>query len=107
GTLEQARVEPAPADAFFKLTSSRVRAVRLHGARMLAYLRDPRAADAARALSATSAADGELLGRIRRAAAPVIACDLRREGDRLEACIFNGSSQPRSGLALRAIPESP
>jgi hypothetical protein len=103
GTLDKARLDPAPADAFFHLTSSRFRAVRVHGALMLAYLRDPRAESAARALSATSAADELLIGRIRRAAAPVFACDVRRAEGKLEACVLNGSSQPRSGLAVREV----
>jgi hypothetical protein len=107
GTLEKSRLDPAPADAFFELTSSKYRAVRMHGAAMLAYLRDPRAETAARALSATSAADEAAVARIRRAAAPIIACDVRREPGRVEACIFNASSRPRGGLALREVLASP
>jgi hypothetical protein len=103
GTLAQARVEPAPADAFFRLTRSHFRAVRLHAAMMLAYLRDPRGAAVARALSAQGAGEERLLAWIRLATAPVIACDVRREGTIAEACIFNGSSQPRSGLSLREV----
>ena len=103
GTLAQAHVEVGPADGFFALLSSRFRAVRLHGAAMLAYLRDPRAADAARVLAVQSASDAVILGRIRRAAAPVFACDVRHDGERLEACVFNGGSQPRSGLLLREV----
>jgi hypothetical protein len=103
GTLAQAHVDPAPADGFFHLTKSHFRAVRLHGALMLAYLRDPRAAAVARALSARGAGDDLLLARIRSAAAPVIACETRREGTMVEACIFNGSSQTRSGLSLREV----
>lgn len=107
GTLAAAHLDPAPADAFFALTSARVRAVRVHGALMLAYLRDPRAEDAARALAAQSSNDDALLARIRRAAAPVFACDVKREGERLDACIFNGASQPRSGISIREVPETP
>jgi hypothetical protein len=103
GTLAEAHVDPAPADAFFGLLSSRVRAVRVHGAMMLAYLRDPRAESAARSLSALSPAEEALLARIRRAAAPVAACDVVRREGRLDACIFNGASLPKSGLALREV----
>ncbi len=103
GTLEKARSQPAPADAFFRLLSSRFRAVRVHGALMLAYLRDPRADEAVRALGSQSAADEALLGRIRRAAAPVIACDVRRAAGKVEACVFNASSRPRGGLILRDV----
>jgi hypothetical protein len=107
GTLAAANLDPAPADAFFALTAARVRAVRVHGALMLAYLRDPRAEGAARALGAQSAGDGPLLARIRRAAAPVIACSVRRDGEQLEACVFNGSARPRGGLTLREVIDGP
>jgi hypothetical protein len=103
GTLAEANLDPAPPDAFFELGSSRFRAVRLHGAAMLAYLRDPRAQALARAIAVAGVGDAEILGRIRRAAAPVFACEVRREGARLGACVFNGASQPKSGLSLREI----
>jgi hypothetical protein len=103
GTLEQARLDPAPADAFFRLTSSRFSAVRVHGALMLAYLRDPRAEAAARSLEAQGAADEPIVARIRRAAASVFACEMHRVEDRLEACIFNGSSRVQTALTLREI----
>ena len=103
GTLEKARLDPAPADAFFHLTSSRFRAVRVHGAMMLAYLRDPRAGAAARSLSAQSAADELTVGRIRRAAAPVFPCQIRRTEGRLSACVLNASSRPARGLSLREV----
>jgi hypothetical protein len=102
GTLAEANLDPAPADAFFALTSARVRAVRVHGAVMLAYLRDPRAAEVVRALSSRGSGDEARIARVRRAAAPVIACDVRREGDKLSACVWNGASRPMHGLSLRA-----
>lgn len=107
GTLEKAHIDPAPADAFFALGSARVRAVRVHGAVMLAYLRDPRADAAARALATSGAADEIVLARVRRAAANVIACDLHREGERLDACLWNGATQPKRGLSLREVPAVP
>jgi hypothetical protein len=103
GTLAEANLDPAPPDAFFELGSSRFRAVRLHGAAMLAYLRDPRAQALGRAIAVAGVGDADLLGRIRRAAAPVFACDVRRDGARLEACVFNGASQPKAGLSLREV----
>jgi hypothetical protein len=108
GTLADAHVDPAPADAFFPLLSSHVRAVRFHGATMLAYLRDPRAESAARALAAQSPAEEALLARVRRAAAPLFACDVAHGEGRLDACVFNGASLLKSGLALREVaPASP
>ncbi len=106
GTLAAAYLDPAPPDAFARLLSSHFRAVRAHGALMLAYLRDPRADAAVRALEAqgaTSKEDGALLARIRRAAAPVFACEVHRAGARVDACVFNASSRPRSGFLLEAV----
>ncbi len=104
GTLAQARVDPAPADAFYRLGASHFRAVRVHGAAMLAYLRDPRAEAAARALQAQSAAD-EPLARA-GSAAPRRRCSpatCAAPPPAVEACVFNGSSRPSRGLALREI----
>lgn len=107
GTLAAQNLDPAPADAFFALTSARVRAVRVHGAVMLAYLRDPRAEGAVRALAAQSGSDADLLARVHRAAAPVFACSIQRTPERLSACIFNGSAKPRPGIALREVQAAP
>ena len=74
---------------------------------MLAYLRDPRAESAARAIAAQSPDEEALLARVRRAAAPVFACDVARVEGRLAACIFNGASLPKAGLALREVAASP
>ena len=104
GTLDDAGLEPAPAVAFAELTRSRYRAVRAHGALMLAYLHDPRGREAALALDGRTPEDRLLLARIARAASPVIACDAKVEDDRLGICVFNGASQPRSQLELRALP---
>jgi hypothetical protein len=103
GTLASNHLDPAPADAFYALKDAKVRAPRVHGAVMLAYLRDPRALSLARALAARSPGDAETLARVRRAAAPVFACEVRREGERLSACVFNASTQPKSGLSLREV----
>jgi hypothetical protein len=104
GTLEDAGLDPAPAVAFAELTRSRWRAVRAHGALMLAYLHDPRGREAALALDGRTPEDRLFLARIARAAAPVIACDAKIEGDRLGVCVFNGASTPREGLELRGLP---
>jgi hypothetical protein len=104
GTLDDAGVDPAPAVAFAELTRSRYRAVRAHGALMLAYLHDPRGREAALALDGRTPEDRLLLARIARAASPVIACDAKIEDARLSICVFNGASQPRSQLELRALP---
>jgi hypothetical protein len=105
GMLEKGGIEPASPDAFFALTSARFRAVRIHAAIMLAYLRDPRAEEAARGLGDSGSPDERrTLARLRRAMDPVFACGITVSGGALEACVFNASSQPRSSLELREIP---
>lgn len=104
GTLDDIAALPAPAEAFAELTRSRYRAVRVHGARMLAYLHDPRGREAALALDGRTPDDRALLAQIARAAAPVIACDPTLTDARLSLCVFNAAAQPRTGLELRALP---
>ena len=104
GTLDDAGVDPAPAVAFAELTRSRYRAVRVHGALMLAYLHDARGREAALALDGRTAEDRLLLARIARAGLPVVACEPKIEGGRLGICVFNGASAPRSNIELRGLP---
>jgi hypothetical protein len=94
---------PAPPEAFAPLATARLRSVRLHAATMLAYLRDPKAADAARDLGATSPEEAVAIARLGRASAPVVACGLRVEGTDLVACVMNGSTEVAEGLVLREI----
>jgi hypothetical protein len=104
GTLEDAGVDPAPAVAFAELTRSRYRAVRAHGALMLAYLHDPRGREAALALDGRTAEDRVLLARIARAGLPVVACDAKVAEGRLGICVFNGGTMARGELELRGLP---
>lgn len=103
GTLEALGVAPASPDAFAELARSRYRAVRVHAIAMLAYLRDPRAATELASLGEGAEIERPTLARIARASAPVIACDVRFDGARVEACVFNASTRPRGGLALRVV----
>ena len=103
GTLEERGIEPAPADAFFALTKARHRVVRMHAAMMLAYLHDPRAEEAITAIGAPVAEEAWTVRRIRAAARPVIACDVKAEEGRVSACVFNASTKPGTGLSLREI----
>jgi len=107
GTLEEQGTEPASPDAFYALTSAHYRPVRVHAAAMLAYLRDPRALEVARALGGQSEDEQRVLDRIARAAAQVFACSMKRAGDRIEACVFNGSSRVVEGARLREVREAP
>jgi len=97
--------EPASPDAFFELGKARQRIVRIHAAKMLAYLRDTRANEVLTALGAPSPGEEIVLARIERASRPVIACDLAPgpEGA-LSACLFNGSVTPQRTVALREVP---
>jgi hypothetical protein len=103
GTLEERGIEPAPADAFFALTRAKHRVVRLHAATMLAYLHDPRADEAIAAIGAPAAVEAWTVRRIRAAAKPLIACDVKAADGRLSACVFNSSTKPRTGIFLREI----
>ena len=103
GTLESRHLAAAPADAFVALLRARHRVVRQQGATMLAYLHDPRAESAVERIGAASAAEAPLVRRLRAAARPIIACDIRAEDDKLTACIFNASTKAETGLSLREI----
>ena len=104
GTLDDAGVDPAPAVAFAELTRSRYRAVRAHGALMLAYLHDPRGREAALALDGRTPEDRALLAKIARAGLPVVACDAKVAEGRLGICVFNGGTAARGDLELRGLP---
>jgi hypothetical protein len=98
---------PADGDAFFGLLDARDRIVRIHGAMMLAYLRDPRALDAVRSLGAAPEGEALTVARIQRAAAPVFACAIGAKDGSLEMCVFNSTEKPAGGLRAREIPEKP
>lgn len=104
GTLEQAGALPADADSFYDLMDARYRIVRIHGAMMLSYLRDPRALDAVRSLGVAPEGEALVVARIERAAAPVIACDIGARDGSLEMCVFNSTEKPAGGLRAREIP---
>jgi hypothetical protein len=104
GTLSAARMDPASPDAFFKLLSSRNRAVRVHAATMLAYLRDRRATEVVNALALDADPEDAWLAELQRAVAPVIACDVRHRNGFLEACVFNSSERSRPGVSLVEVP---
>jgi hypothetical protein len=105
GALHDPGVEPAPPDAFFKLSSANYRMVRVHAAMMLAYHRDPRAIEAVRALGAASSREEKIFSRILRASSPLFACGLSKAGEEMQVCVFNGSSGPGRITALREVPE--
>jgi hypothetical protein len=95
----------ASPDAFFELTRARYRSARIHAAMMLAYLRDPRAAEALRMLGPPAPPEELTLSRVRRAAADVIACGVVAEEGRLRACVLNTGATAARGLSLREVPD--
>lgn len=118
----------APADAFFDLaTRARFASVRLHGATMLAYLGDPRTGEVVDRLAADGIGDEATVGRIRRAVAPLVACDLgARRADlaggatgggatpldpaapsQPSVCVFNRTSEVQSDLELLELVAEP
>ncbi len=103
GTLAEKGLEPAPADAFFALTRKKHRVVRLHAAVMLAYLRDRRVPEALSALGAPLAPEAPVVKRIRAAAEPLIACELKVEEGQLSLCVFNGSESTFSSAAVKEV----
>jgi hypothetical protein len=107
GSLSDPGAEPAPADAFFKLSAAHYRRVRVHAAMMLAYHRDPRAIDAVHSLGAGSSQEEKIFARILRASAPLMVCGLSRVGEQIEACLFNGFAKPVRVTAMREVHDDP
>ncbi len=93
----------APADAFFGLADARLRAARVHGAMMLAYLRDPRAAALARDLSRLSTLEEQARTEVLAALEPLQLCDVKHQRSRLSGCLFNGTSELQRGLTVREL----
>jgi hypothetical protein len=109
GTLAADGADAAPAEAFASLASADARVLRLHAARLLAFLGDERAGTIARALERSAKpAEAAFLQRLLEPAPSIAACDLavRRASDdewHLQACLDNRSEQPRSSLDLRLL----
>jgi len=109
GKVGEGGVQPAPADAFQKLLSARTPSVRLHGAKMLAWLGDPRAREAVEELEREHRQDMEQsLSLLADALRPVRVCQPRitqgptSSSVRLEACVFNASNEAHDRPALVA-----
>lgn len=96
----------ASTDAFAALLNANHRPVRLHGAMMLAYLKDPRAREAVLKLQdALREEEASYLRRVLTALDPIRACQFKVAGGGparlVTACIFNASDQPRDELAVK------
>lgn len=96
----------APTNALAELLEANHRPVRLHGARLLAYLGDPRAKQAALTLKdAMREEEAPYLDRLLRALADVTTCSLEVSGSGSErvvnACVFNRSNETKQSLGLK------
>lgn len=98
GTLQESGEAPAPPDSFYELLSARYRIVKIHGAMMLSYLRDPRAEEALIRLGPPASGEALVLDAIRRANASVFACDMKVVDGGLSLCVLNAGSKPGVGL---------
>lgn len=96
----------APPDAFFELLSANHRPVRLHAARLLSFLGDPRAREGALVLKdAMRVAEGPFLRRVLMATSETILCDVQLEGSNpptLSACVYNATEHEVSDLGVQA-----
>lgn len=97
----------APADAFAKLLDARTRSVRIHGAMMLARMRDQRATEAIARLREDATDDeASTLTSLGRAAAPVFVCDVELTTDEdgraaVSACAMNSTEDESGPLEAR------
>ncbi len=96
----------APAALFRELLSAKNRPVRLHAARMLAFLGDPEAQKATLQLKdALRSAEAPYLRRLLDALAEVRVCDLSVTGSgserRVEACVYNATDTDRDQLGVQ------
>jgi len=105
GTLGPNGDGAAPVDTFMELLKANHRPVRLHAARLLSYLGDTRARDAALHLKdAMRAAEAPYLRRILSATGDVRVCDIELRKDKattVGACVYNASDADLEGLGVQ------
>lgn len=93
----------APADAFVSLSKARLPVVRLHGAMMLAMLRDPRAAALGAAAGEVPPAGAKARAELMRTLSPLAICDIVvSEGGGFDACVQNGTGSLYRSLTIGA-----
>lgn len=108
GELDPSGSNAAPSEAFRELLRANHRPVRLHAARMLAFLGDASAAQATLQLKeALRSAEAPYLRRLLAALADVRVCDLRVHGQQprrhVEACVYNATDEDRDGVGLQLV----
>jgi hypothetical protein len=105
GTIDEHGDNAAPTNSIALLLKAHNRPVRLHGAMLLAYLRDPRARDAAVELG-DSLRDSEssYLRRLMEALGELRTCQVQVSTSgahrRVFACVFNTTDTPRTPVQV-------
>lgn len=108
GQLDLDGSNAAPSDTFRALLKANHRPVRLHAARMLAFLGDSSAAQATLQLrEALRSSEAPYLRRLLAALADVRVCNVQVTGAgskrRAEACVYNSTDQDRDQLGLQLV----
>ncbi len=105
GSLEDNGSNAAPTDAIAKLLKAHNRPVRLHGAMLLAFLRDPRAREATVELGdSLRESESSYLRRLLEALSDLRLCQVQVAGNgnqrRVLACVFNTTDAPRTPVEV-------
>jgi hypothetical protein len=107
GKVGESGLAAAPADSFFKLLGAHTPSVRLHGAKMLAWLGDPRAQNAIEQLEREHREDmASTLALLADAVRSMRVCSVRTSRAtqpsslNVEACVFNASQETRERPAI-------
>ena len=105
GTIEDSGTNAAPTNAVAKLLKAHNRPVRLHGAMLLAFLRDPRAREAAVELGdSLRESESSYLRRLMEALAEIRLCRVQVSGSgaqrRAIACVYNTTDAPKTPVEV-------
>ncbi len=96
-------VPVAEVAGFRRLLSARLMAVRVHGAMMLSYLRQPRARQDTMALGPLTALEENARKHILHTLEPLYVCERKLVQDGLSLCVHNGTKQLHRALLLAEL----
>jgi hypothetical protein len=105
GSLDEHGDNAAPTNAVARLLKAHNRPVRLHGAMLLAYLRDPRSREAAVELGdSMRESESSYLRRLMEAMGEIRTCQVQVSTSgahrRVFACVFNTTDTPRTPVEV-------
>ncbi len=105
GSIEDNGSNAAPTNAIAKLLKAHNRPVRLHGAMLLAFLRDPRAKEATVELGdSLRESESSYLRRLLEALSELRVCQVQVAGNgsqrRVLGCVYNGTDAPRTPVEV-------